>query len=61
MKNTIAFTYANGLSIAPKDDAQVGGGDSTVVIEINLTDARSYDYRHVRTGVIPVENGRRAS
>lgn len=51
LKDAIIFAYKNGLSIDSMADAEVGAMDSTVVLERNLTDARSENIGHVQAGV----------
>lgn len=42
------FGYGNGLSIAPKAEAEIGGEDIAIVVDRNMTDARGEDDRHVQ-------------
>lgn len=43
MKDTIAIAYGSGLRTVTKADGKVGGEDSTVVVEKNMTNVRSED------------------
>lgn len=53
LNDAIAFAYHNGLSITPRSDTEVRDDDSAVVLEINMTNVRSENDGHVRSGVIP--------
>lgn len=60
-KDAIDISYGNGLSISPKAGTAVGGDNSAVVVEINMSYVTSEDDRHVQAGGILHEYCRRAT
>lgn len=56
LKDAIEYASSNGLSVAPKDEAEIGGEDCTVAVARSTTDVRSEDDREVQVCVIPNED-----
>lgn len=56
LNDAIAFAYDNGLRISPKPDVEEGGENSPVVVEINMTYARSRDERCVKVGELSTDD-----
>lgn len=53
LRDTIDFAYDKGLTIDAKADAEVGRGDTEIIVERTRTDGRTANDRRAQVVIIP--------